>query len=181
MHSKVREKASMDNPQENIRLGFIDVIILTDSSIRGALLVTDLETRPYEFRVTSPIKPTRMQQILYGKTLSEYILSELICVPLYKASKEKISLIIVKQTSLLNMRPHISAPVICINEDDQNGRKNTLYQTHRSYEMEKEVAELYISSLSQNFDIFEPFERIKVAVTEVHKQKLDEQKPNEKK
>lgn len=171
------EKVSMDEQEENARLGFIDVNILSDSSIRGALLVTDLETKPYEFRITSPIKPSQIQQILYGRTLSEFILAELICVPLLKACRENINLIIVKQIQLLNMRPHISIPVICIfKKDNNNGQEIIETITHKNYFTEKDGAKIYIDALSVNFDIFEPFERIKLAISEVHKQKLDEKK-----
>jgi len=51
------------------RLAFVNISIYEDGSVRGGVLVTDLETRPYEFRVTSPVKPTSIQRILYGKTI----------------------------------------------------------------------------------------------------------------
>ena len=58
---------------QEIRLAFIDVMIFSDGSIRGGILTTDIETKPYEFRVTSPIKPTQTQQILYGASLKDYV------------------------------------------------------------------------------------------------------------
>jgi hypothetical protein len=67
---------------QEIRLAFIDVAVFSDASIRGGILTTDIQTRPYEFRITSPIKPTQMQQILYGTSLKDYVYGELICAPL---------------------------------------------------------------------------------------------------
>ena len=39
----------MPDTQE-IRLAFLDVMLFSDGSIRGGILTTDIETRPYEFR-----------------------------------------------------------------------------------------------------------------------------------
>ncbi len=167
----------MEHQDISTRLGFIDTVVFPDSSIRGALLVTDLETKPYEFRVTSPIKPTQLQQILYGRTLSEFVVAELICVPLLKACKEKINFVIIKQIQLLNMRPYIEFPVICVSrKDDKNNSNELMYHAHKNFVSELEAAKLIISAMAEKVDIFEPFQRIKTAINEVHRQKLDEKK-----
>src|SRR3989304_6323458 len=100
--------------EQEIRLAFIDVSVFSDGSIRGGILTTDIETRPFEFRVTSPIKPTQVQQILYGASLKDYVYGELICAPLVKATKEKLSVVLTKENYLIAMRPLVSAPVILI-------------------------------------------------------------------
>ncbi len=166
----------MEETNADSRLGFIEIVNFQDFSVRGGLLVTDVQTRPYEFRVTSPIKPTQLQQILYGSTLTEFIFAELICVPLLKACKEEINLVIVNQHFLLNMRPKVSIPVIYINkQNEKNGNHNLFdYQIHKNFKTEEESAKYYIDLLAENTDIFEPFERIKTAVNEVHLNKLDE-------
>lgn len=101
-----------DSPE--LRLAFIDVAVFSDGSIRGGILTTDIETRPFEFRVTSPIKPTQVQQILYGASLKDYVYGELICAPLVKATKEKLSVVLTKESFLLSMRPLVSTPVILV-------------------------------------------------------------------
>lgn len=53
-----------------------------DAAIRGAILVTDASTKPLEFRVTAPIRPTNLQKTLYGKILDEHLAVELISLPL---------------------------------------------------------------------------------------------------
>src|SRR3972149_6823144 len=103
-----------DQVSSEARLAFIDISIFDDGSIRGGVLVTDMETRPYEFRVTTPVKPTSMQRVLYGKTLPKYVYGELIGFPLIKAVKEEISLVIAKNENLLVMRPKLSVPVVII-------------------------------------------------------------------
>ena len=85
---------------QEIRLAFLDITVFTDGSIRGGILTTDIETKPYEFRITSPIKPTQIQQILYGSSLKDYVYGELIGAPLIKATKEKLSIVLVKENYL---------------------------------------------------------------------------------
>ena len=86
----------MSDSQE-IRLAFLDVTVFHDGSIRGGILTTDIETKPYEFRITSPIKPTQIQQILYGSSLKDYVYGELIGAPLIKATKKNLVLFWLKK------------------------------------------------------------------------------------
>ena len=171
-----------DQTPSEARLAFVDITVFDDGSIRGGVLVTDMETRPYEFRVTTPIKPTAMQRVLYGKTLSEYVYGELIIFPLVKAVKEKIGLVITKNVNLLTMRPKISVPVVVINKDSSGIKKGKsgeaigvfTFRAHPSYAGEGDWARTLLNDLVEHHDPFEPFERLKVAMDEVHKQKIGE-------
>lgn len=176
-----------DQNSMNVRLAFVDVSVFEDGSIRGGVLVTDLETRPLEFRVTSPVKPTAMQRILYGKTLVEFVYGELIGLPLVKAVKEPLSLVITRNENLLVMRPGLSIPVVFISQD-MNGIKSgsgdseirpLVYKEHRRYEGESAWAQSLLADLLQRHNPFEPFERLKTAMKEVHKQKIGERASHE--
>lgn len=161
----------MDESQE-IRLAFIDITSFSDGSLRGGLLTTDAATRPFEFRVTSPIRPTSIQQILYGNSLKDYVYSELICVPLVKATKEKISLILVKEGYLISMRPLLSVPVIYLQSGDLGDGEETKqlkFATHRNYPKERSFAQEILASIMQQHDLLEPFERIRLAINEVQR------------
>ena len=48
----------------------------------GAILITDLQGVPQEFRCTHPVKPTALQKPLYGNTLEPYIAVDLCGIPL---------------------------------------------------------------------------------------------------
>jgi hypothetical protein len=171
-----------DQTPSEARLAFVDISVFDDGSIRGGVLITDMETRPYEFRVTTPVKPTSMQRVLYGKTLSEYVYGELIAFPLVKAVKEKISLVVTKNENLLIMRPKISIPVVVINRDSggisqgKSGEKIGMitYRSHPSYAGEGDWSKTILNDLVGRHDPFEPFERLKIAMDEVHKQKIGE-------
>lgn len=171
-----------NNPQEtSIRLGFVDIAVFQDGSIRGGILVTDSETRPYEFRVTSPVKPTPLQQVLYGSSLREYVYGELICAPLIKAAKENLTLVLVKESNLLAIRDagEIAVPIILISQDAKtinpnDGKSNVkplAISSHRKYQGEEVWAQTILSQIMQHHDLMEPFERVHTALTEVHKGK----------
>ena len=61
----------------NAVVGFLSIV--TDATgVFGGYLVTNAWGRPLEFRLTTAVQPNRVQQILYGPTLTEYLHAELI-------------------------------------------------------------------------------------------------------
>jgi hypothetical protein len=168
--------------QSDLRLLFLDTALFEDGAmIRGGSLITDGETKPYEFRCTSPIKPTQLQRMLYGDTLEEYIHIELIGVPLVNASKEKPSLVLVRNPILLRIRPLVAYPVILlrrdqkstIETDEANGTvKPIAISSHRDFLAETSSAQMMLAALIQRRDLLEPFDRLQIAVSEAHKQRI---------
>jgi len=155
-----------------IRLAFMDVLLFSDGAIRGGILTTDIETRPYEFRITSPIKPTQLQQMLYGTSLKEYVYGELICAPLIKATKEKISFVLTKERYILEVRPLVAVPIVLMSYDDTavgNGLKPVSFQVQKDYPAELSHAQTLLTPIAQKLDLMEPFERLKLALNEVHR------------
>ncbi len=174
----------MTQPSD-VKLFFVDTATFEDgATIRGGLLVSDIETKPYEFRCTSPVKPSTMQRVLYGDTLDEYISVELMGVPLVKAAKEKPSLILVRKPVLLRMRPKLDCPVVLIRPDQKSamrddsesdmGIKPIVLTAHKEFPTDSTTANAMLSSLIQRRDLLEPFERLSVALNEAHKQKIGE-------
>jgi len=166
---------------QEIRLAFIDVTVFSDGSIRGGILTTDIETKPYEFRVTSPIKPTLIQQILYGTSLKDHVYGELICAPLIKATKEKISIVLAKENYLIAMRPLVSVPVIFIypnNAQVGEGIKPVSLSAHQNFQSELTYAQTILAPIMQKHDLLEPFERLKFGLVEVNRAGLGESVKN---
>ncbi len=164
---------------QEIRLAFVEVAIFSDGSIRGGILTTDIETRPFEFRVTSPIKPTQVQQILYGSSLKDYVYGELICAPLVKATKEKLSMVLTKDNYLIAIRPLVPTPVIFIHSNGaqvSDGIKPVTFSPHRNFQNELAFAQTILTPIMQNHDLLEPFERLRLALHEVHRVGLGEGK-----
>jgi len=165
-----------------IRIAYIQIHYNEDSSIRGGLLVVDEKLRPFEFRITSPIKPTELQIILYGSSLSEYVYSELIFRPLVQSTKEKLSLVVTKDRNFLNLRPLIEVPVIYLSEKKEkdslpinsSGSESPIgyINCHRKFMSELQPAQkLILEVCNEVKNIHEPFERLRTALIEVHRLK----------
>lgn len=69
-------------------IGFFECFEENEKHI-GALMITDGNGIPTEFKYTEPIKPTRLQQILYGKSLEHYLKHDVIRNKLFKSMNNK--------------------------------------------------------------------------------------------
>jgi hypothetical protein len=113
------------------------------NALRGAILITDAETKPFEFRITSPVRPNSYQRALYGSTLEDYVQLELIGVPLIRELRESVDVIVVVIPSLLRIRPKIPVPVALISggptelpkraDDQAPVRRLLTFTTHKDY------------------------------------------------
>ena len=72
-----------------------------DGEIRGASFVVDYRGVPMDFRYTDPIRPTRLERILYGNALDVYLREELILQSLLNAVEARPSLWICGDMDLL--------------------------------------------------------------------------------
>ena len=119
------------------------------------------------FEVTSPIKPTSIQQRLYGASLREVVYGELICAPLVKATKEKLSIVLIQDNSLMSMRPLVSVPVIFIqpnNKQISEGIRLVNFLSHRNFQNELSFAQTILTPIMQKRDLLEPFDRLKTSL-----------------
>lgn len=81
-------------------LGYI-IIEGDDGSFRGAALVSDFRGIPIDFRYTEPIKPTRLEKVLYGNALEVYLKEELILESLIGAVEAKPVLWICREADFI--------------------------------------------------------------------------------
>ena len=173
------------------KIAFLETYELEDNGgVMGAIMVTDADTKPIEFRVTAPIKPTTFQQTLYGDVLHEHILVELISVPLLNAINEQVDLIVVKDPFFLGANNKQGIRVVRIfDEGDKqsgksskavemeisaNGNGKTLLETSQKFESELSVINDELNKLSEGRNLLEPFERLKLACEQVNQQKAVE-------
>lgn len=173
------------------RIAFLETYSFDDNSgIMGAILVTDSDTKPLEFRVTAPIKPTNFQKTLYGDVLNEHILVELIALPLLGAIKDEIDLILVRDPLFLGINNKQGVRAVRLyregeeasrlNRSDENtvsisGDGGTVYiETAKKFQQELPEIKDKLASISNVRNLLEPFERLKVACEQVHQQKVDE-------
>jgi len=175
----------------DIKLAFLSSSRFENNcAIRGSVLVTDSDTKPLEFRVTSPIRPTGFQKALFGDVLDEHILVELMAVPLLNSLKEKPKLIIVQEKLFLDVNQKQDIPIVRLFKDSEarfgentgvkeitcsSGKFETvLIETSKEREenlpeIRKQLADIFVHK-----SLLEPFERIHLACEQVHNQKIGE-------
>ena len=102
---------SKDGNSEQLRIGFMAAVEVDGRGYVGGLLITNQIGRPLEFQCTTPVKPDRTQEILYGKTLRPWLLGELIGKTLLDRVSIKPEIVVVGDQDLLEVRNHTDIPV----------------------------------------------------------------------
>ena len=87
------------------------------ASYLGGLLVTDTSGIPLDFRYTEPITPTRLQSILYGKSLEPHLKEEVIQKTLLKELKTPPDLFILSATELAGGWTGTCSRCICTSDN----------------------------------------------------------------
>lgn len=102
---------------DECRLGFLAAIEVPERGYIGGLLVTNRFGRPLEFQCTTPVKPNRTQEILYGPTLIPFVLGELIGRTLLEKVGVKPHFVLTESTEVLEVRSHVGLPVAYLEAD----------------------------------------------------------------
>ena len=156
--------AKQVDPKEII--AFLDVSTFGDDNqaFRGGCLITDRRTHPLEFRMTSPIEPTPLQTILYGKTLKSYVSIDLIVVPLLEVIKTQPVIILIRSSIFLMARPQARMPMVLVSTSEDG---KVQFQSHKSFAEDQQLLPSYLHKVKKEF-ILEPFMRIQSALKEAH-------------
>lgn len=187
--SKQATFASLEEPYWNMKgsmvptpasnacnsLGFLSVFQETaTNSWVGGYLVTNPWGRPLEFRLASAVQPNKVQQILYGESLKQYLCGELIGKTLIDKTATAVSWVLVDNPTALDLRRHLEIPVglwlnVTASSDSLPGLivKPSVY-SHISYPEDVGILRERLESLG-TFDLGEPFARIREAMTEARK------------
>jgi hypothetical protein len=155
-------------------LGFLRVA-QTEHGYVGGLLVTNHQGRPLEFQCTSPVRPNRTQEILYGPTLEPFIYAELIGKTLFERLGVKPQLIVVQQEHLLELRRQVECPVACLVDaaaapclPDQMrislGRQ--LVRLHADFPDDQDRLTSLQAKIPADADLIEPLDRVHDALKE---------------
>ncbi len=183
-------------PDSAVRLLFLaSKKFESGKAVRGAFLLTDINTKPIEFRCTNPIRPTPLQTMLYGETLEQHIMVELVGLPLVSSLKEHPHLILVQEKSFLGIRPKIEIPIILVSKEEEisllpNVDENPGHLLNSNsgkfepivlipnlkFAQDREKAKSLLAAIFDSYDLSEPFNRISVALEQVHSQKVGEDK-----
>lgn len=162
-------------PQDRFRLGFLTAVRIGAGGHVGGLLVTNRQGRPLEFQCTTPVRPNRTQEILYGPTLLPFVLGELIGKTLVERVGVKPELLLVDSEEFLNIREHVAMPVGWVPNDESSradeskeatlGRQKKI-RVHPDFEGDLDAVGKAAEAVPADADLLEPFERIREALKE---------------
>jgi hypothetical protein len=99
-------------------LAFLDLVNGAGSQRRGAVLVTDARTVPVEFRVTDPVQPTALHRALYGASLDDHAEFDLVALPLLRALREDVAVVLIRAPRLLRLQDRITVPVVWVGRQE---------------------------------------------------------------
>ena len=102
-------------------LGFLTVVENPQLGLLGGYLVLNLRGRPLEFHCTTPVKPNRAQQILYGPTLEPYLYGEQIGQTLVAKASIKPLAVCTDLPAVLALRQHVPLPVALVKSQSAAG------------------------------------------------------------
>src|SRR3954468_3616214 len=100
-----------------VTLGFLSIIQDAGGWLGGYLL-TNAWGRPLEFRLSTAVQPTRVQAVLYGPTLPEYLHADLIGKTLVEKTSGKPDLIVTDTPPALALRSRVEVPVLALQPAD---------------------------------------------------------------
>lgn len=161
-----------------VTLGFL-TMLQEPSGWIGGYLVTNGWGRPLEFRLTTAVQPNRVQAALYGPTLGEYLLADLIGRTLVEKTPAKPDLIVTDVPAALALRSRVALPVLAVRPEAGAAQENAIPFLHpRSaaglllpprFENDRGHVTQVLERVDPAVDLAEPFARIREAIAEARK------------
>ena len=160
-----------------LRLGFMETMEVDGRGHIGGLLITNQHGRPLEFQCTTPVRPNRTQEILFGESLRPWLLGELIGSTLIDRVTIKPNIIITSDPVLLELRNHTTIPVACAgavsNARPQSSDPvstvrvgGSVLSFHDAHSVDAETLAGQRHLIPDSADLAEPLERVREALAE---------------
>ena len=162
-----------------------------DGSYAGGLLVCNQRGLPIDFRYVEPIKPTKLQELIYGAALRRYIKVEAIGVGLLQSCAANYTATFVDDEIFFELSDRCKSPIVKVEKskndplaeagkwENLNG-EGVVFQAKEGdnpislhfADVDNGSIEKFMqdfSSLAETLDILEPLERVKRAIVEIGK------------
>ncbi|QDT39589.1 hypothetical protein [Stratiformator vulcanicus] len=159
---------------DDFKLGFLSTVALPGGGFVGGLLVTNRHGRPLEFQCTTPVKPTKSQEILFGEMLQPYLLGEVIAETLVRKAAVKPDIVLTEDDAVLEVRSHIDKPAGLVFESPaqdadsiQVGRQRLRF--HDGHRSDRDLVSDRAAAIHAAVDMTEPFRRVREALEETAK------------
>jgi hypothetical protein len=167
---------------EPINLGFLTVFA-EGSAYLGGYLITNSWGRPLEFRLSTAVQPNKVQQILYGSSLAEYLSADLIGKTLMDKSATSVQMLFTDSLVTLAIRKRLNIPTLAIIPQDdpqilflpadqlgklQDARSSIPLLFDPRADCAEQVRAM-LERIDAAMDVSEPFIRIREAMGEARK------------
>jgi hypothetical protein len=149
-----------------------------------------------EFRCTSVVRPTGLQQVLWGNRLQSHVASRIIAKPLLDALTNSAALVVVRKPEFMELRDSIKYPVVQVlrntelnlasphtidsddgvMQSDDDRFEPVVLRVHRRFTGDFAEARAILSEAHRSYDILEPFNRIMLALELVQKEEVNQRK-----
>ncbi len=161
---------------DDLRLGFLTTLEVEPKGLIGGLLVTNRFGRPLEFHCTAPIRASKTQEILYGRTLRPYLKCDLIGQTLLQRTAVKPDVVLTCDAELLPLRELQEIPVACCGDSQEStddpppatlqiaGQTLRFHSAHQQDDADR--LKRHSSRLPQDADLSEPLDRVREALAE---------------
>ena len=173
----------MTQASDAATIGYYTVIENERTGWTGGLLILNSGGRPLEFQCTLPVRPSRAHEILFGSTLRDHLIGDVIGPLLIQKCRTPLSLLCCDQVEAMRLESSLDAPVALVAEaaegdegpitDDMLVGSQCVSLAGASLRVVMEQVQR-VTQLAQQFgdlpDAIEPFERIREAIREAQSQ-----------
>lgn len=160
--------------RDELSFGFLTAVDSATHGLFGGYLLVDVLGRPLEFHCTAPVKISRAQQILYGPTLHGHVHGRQIGGALLAEGAVQPVVVLTDVEAMFQVRPHTKLPVALVRRSDAEatagfvvGGSHVL--AHARDAAHEPVIRGRLADLSAAVDLWEPFERIRLAIDEAQR------------
>ncbi|MBX3424716.1 MAG: hypothetical protein KF688_03450 [Pirellulales bacterium] len=172
-----------DATQPLTAYGFLTAVEQPGGGFYGGYLVLSPQGRPLEFRCTTPVRPSRAQEILYGASLRPYLLGELLGGTLLADATLPVVAVLTDLPDMAQVATIRREPVFVVAAEGvaacsplaptpQAASPNELPPISTKIERPGTTAEACVPAvlapLAAHVALAEPFERIRAALREAH-------------
>ena len=159
-------------------IGFISVKQHAEHGYFGGYLILNYLARPLEFHCTMPVKPSRAQALLYGPTIHDFVCGEQIAKALIAKAKLNPTIVLTNCAPVLSVSL-VSNVGVAMMQTSHSELPTSLdlkplkvadceFSIPVESKLQREQLEATLESLSPNFELSEPFQRINEAILEAH-------------
>jgi hypothetical protein len=161
--------------------GFLTALEDPQHGYFGGYLVISELGRPLEFHCSTPVMPNQAQRILYGKTLSAYVLGDLIGQTLVAKSQLPVTAVLTDKREMLGLTLLRDETIICVESADHTEEwlqdSAAPHFVAGNYRLSGSGTCIWhpgqfqpiVESLATRVDLNEPFDRIREAILEAQR------------